>query len=245
MMTYAELQLVVGRAAGLLDPDADELARIQAAAGQALRDVATARRWPYYQASLSLILEAGDSAAVLPADFLSFDRGVWIQFATGSHNDPLGEVPLDTIRAARNAGSVAGVPGVWAWGDTSTEVETFGQRSIELYPDSDGAYSLLASYRRLPVTPTAGADVLDAPEYLADALPVAAKIAAKQEFNESVPEEWEARLQRVLEQAWTIAGLGSRPMRQLAALSPRRDPLAGLPRGRTAAFLAGHWPEFE
>ena len=220
--TYSELQAIARQAVGLTATDLteDESALIQQAPNEAVETVAQERRWPRIVKALSIALSAGDSSALLPADFQAFERDSALTHAAGSGYPPVGWVEYGEILARRAGAAITGPPQLAALGPTDDSGGAAdGLLTIELWPEADASYTLAGSYRRSVRGMTGADDAPDVPVALHLAVRVATQLAARELLNKEVPVDLEQRLQRVIDRAWRVLGIpnidNTAPLRDL------------------------------
>ncbi len=224
-VTYAELQAAARQAVGLkaVNLSGEDAARIAGAPNEGVEEVAQARRWPRLVKDLELTLAAGASNAVLPEDFSCFERDSVLAYTAGVSYPDLVIVGLDEIRSLRARLVMTGPPQLAASGCVAANGDTYdGRLTLEFWPAADAAYTLVGSYRRQARPMSAADDLPDVPLELHRAVRVATELAAREAFNQEVPEAWEARLERLIQRAWKILGppvMSCAPLRSLRGFS--------------------------
>jgi hypothetical protein len=210
--TFERLLTIAADAVGLARENltAAETARL----GEIVNEVGTAlalkRHWLHLVADATLPVVSTDTYVLLPANFLRFNVDSEITYAPGQAFGVLRKVGMEQIRAMRMPGAVSGNPRVCALGSSVDSGDNRGRRRLELWPDSDGTYSLRTSYYRLPATMSVSTDTPDFPVALMPAYRTLVQIGAKEEFDQAVPDDWAARAERQIFDAAAALGAEAR-----------------------------------
>lgn len=238
--TYDSLRAAAGVAVGR--PDLSQLedwerAAIDDAPNVALDRVASAARWPSLITDMTLSVSAGAQYVYLPADWQSFSDQDELGYAAETGQPPLAMRPLGALRSLRAAGAATGPPRIAAVGVRDTSGPGQHRYRLELWPTSDGDWTLIGTYQRRPAAMSVGADLPDLPYELHRAVETMTRVAARERFNLEASESLEALAGRLIAEARRTLLVQTphdgRPLRDVV-----RRQWGVLPRGRNMSVEA-------